>query len=107
MTAPPKLPSYETTSNTPKFGHVKMNVPWVRHLRRSPGVRSLNLFQGMPLVCTGRCGSPADLQGHPHRHAVRRERPLLDIPHLIPLAFSCRADGADKMNGSYCRGVRK
>jgi hypothetical protein len=36
--------------NTPKFGHVKMNVPWVRHLRRSPEVRSLNFFQGMPLV---------------------------------------------------------
>lgn len=27
-----------------------MNVPWVRHLRRSPGVRSLNFFQGMPFV---------------------------------------------------------
>ncbi|WP_210161872.1 hypothetical protein, partial [Bradyrhizobium japonicum] len=36
-----------------KFGHVKMNAPWVRHLRRSPGVRSLNFFQGMPLVSAG------------------------------------------------------
>src|SRR6476659_5793045 len=36
--------------NTPKFGHAKMNVPWVRHLRRLSGVRSLNFFQGMPLV---------------------------------------------------------
>jgi hypothetical protein len=40
--------------NTPKLGHVKMTVPWVRHLRRSPEVRSLNFFQGMPLVSAAR-----------------------------------------------------
>ena len=49
--------------NTPKFGHVKMNAPWVRHLLRSPEVRSLNLFQGMPLVSAAFDDSPWKFEG--------------------------------------------
>ncbi|WP_431204409.1 hypothetical protein ACQ86E_04655 [Bradyrhizobium betae] len=39
-----------------------MNAPWVRHLRRSFGVRSLNFFQGMPLVSAGGDVSPHDFE---------------------------------------------
>src|SRR3954463_14153260 len=84
-----------------------MNVPWVRHLRRSPGVRSLNLFQGMPLVCTGCCVSLADLEGQASPPQGQARAAIAGYSRLISLASSCLADEADKMGGSYCCGVRK
>src|SRR3954467_8422199 len=46
--------------------------------------------------------------GRPSLTATRQARAAIaGYSRLISLAFSCRADEADKMGGSYCCGVRK
>jgi hypothetical protein len=66
--------------NTPKFGHVKINVPWMRPLRRTPGVRSLNFFQGMPHVLAARDDSTRIFAGFHASPSRRRGHSLPNIP---------------------------
>jgi len=84
-----------------------MNVPWVRHLRRSPGVRSLNFFQGMPLVSARGGVSSWDLEGfcaspspdmRPGEAVYCRTFPF-DFPSSFIPSGACGSDGREPMQG--------